>query len=135
MKFSTSAIALYMGLVFASGAVVGGFGHRLYSASAVSAKAPKASEEFRRHYMQEMKSRLNLSSDQITKLELILDETRARIQEANKKLEPEVTSIRSEQIEKIRLMLSPAQVTEYEKLRKEREERSKKKGNGPGPGF
>jgi len=29
MKFSRAAIALYVGLVFASGAVLGVFGHRL----------------------------------------------------------------------------------------------------------
>ena len=35
MKLSRAAIVLYVGLVFVSGAVLGFFGNRLYSASTV----------------------------------------------------------------------------------------------------
>ena len=37
MKLSRATIALYVGLVFVSGAVLGFFGNRLYTASTVSA--------------------------------------------------------------------------------------------------
>jgi Spy/CpxP family protein refolding chaperone len=137
MKLSRAAIALYMGLVFVSGAVVGGFSHRLYTVTTVDAKSTPNPEEFRKRYMAEMKSRVNLTPDQLTKLGFILDETRARqraAQEASKKmLDPEITAIRLEQIEKIRQMLTPEQRPLYDTLRKEREERGKKAGKtGPG---
>ena len=134
MKLSRGAIALYVGLVFASGAVLGAFGHRLYTVSTVSAKGPKNSEEFRKLYMEENKARLNLSPEQIAKWEFLLDESRVRTREAFRRLDPEIQTIRSEQIQKIEDMLKPEQRTEYEKLRKEREERNKKNPGRPGHG-
>lgn len=137
MKLSRGAIALYVGLIFASGAVLGGFGHRFYTVTTVNAKASKNPEEFRQRYMSEMRGRLTLTPEQYTKLEFILDETRARIRDAQKKLDPEIVEIRLEQIDKIRGMLTAEQKPLYEQLRKEREERAKQKGgaHANGPGF
>ena len=136
MKLSRGAVLSYVLLVFGCGAVVGGFGHRLYTASSVNAKGgARNSEEFRQRYMSEMKTRLTLTTDQYTKLEFIMDETRARIREAQDKLNPEVVAIRNDQVDKIRQMLSPEQRPRYEQLRKEREERARQKGHPNGPGF
>ena len=76
MKLSRWTIALYVGLVFASGVVVGAFGHRFIDVSAVSANARRNPEEFRKRFNEEMKSRLNLTTDQMTKLSAVLDSTR-----------------------------------------------------------
>ena len=138
MKFSRATIALYVGLVFASGAVLGALGHRLYTVTTtVTAKAGNNnSEEWRKKYMAENTQRLSLSQEQIQKWEFLLDETRARTKAAWKKMDPEVEAIRAEQIEKIRMMLSPEQRAGYDALRKEREERQKKKGgHSGGPGL
>ena len=136
MKLSRGAVALYVGLIFACGAVVGGFSHRLYTVTTVNAKASKNPEEFRQRYMAEMKGHVGLTPEQTMKLEFILDETRARIHDAQQKLDPEIMEIRTEQIEKIRDMLTAGQKPLYEQLRKEREERAKQKGaHPPGPGF
>jgi Spy/CpxP family protein refolding chaperone len=137
MKFSRATIALYIGLVFASGAVVGVLGQRLYTASTVIAKAtPPSSDEWRKKYMAENTERLKLTPEQISKWENLLDETRARTRAAWKTMDPEIESIRNEGIEKIRQMLTPEQRAGYDALRKERDERQKKKGpghpNGPG---
>ena len=53
MNFSRKTIALYVGLVFVSGAVLGVFGDRLYTVTTVTkAKNAKPSpEEFRRGYL------------------------------------------------------------------------------------
>jgi predicted metal-dependent phosphoesterase TrpH len=137
VKLSRSAVALYVGLIFACGAVLGAFSHRFYTVTTVNAKASKNPEEFRQRYMTEMKGRLTLTPEQYTKLEFILDETRARIRDAQKKLDPEIVEIRLEQIDKIRGMLTANQRPLYEQLRKEREERAKQKGgsHSNGPGF
>ncbi len=78
MKLSRLAISLYVGLVFASGAVLGAFGHRLYSVSTVvSAKQNRNAEEFRKRVIAEMQGRLKLSGEQVTKLNFIMDDTRS----------------------------------------------------------
>jgi hypothetical protein len=136
ISFSKTAIAGYIGLVFASGAAVGGFGHRLYTASSVAAKAPlMAPEEARRKYVDTLRGRLSLSEDQVTKLNLILDESRGRFHEAQERMRPTLESIRNDQTEHIRALLSPEQKTAYEEYRKERDELRKRQGPRPGPGF
>jgi Spy/CpxP family protein refolding chaperone len=137
MKLSRAAIALYVGLVFVSGAVLGGFAHRLYTVSAVSAKAPSNPEEFRKRVVEGMRTRLNLTEAQVVKLDLIYDETRARVHQTRKQMEPAFEAIRQEQIDMVKAMLTPEQRVEYDKFLKEREEYNKTnrgKGGRP-PGF
>jgi hypothetical protein len=136
MKLSRTAIALYVGLVFASGVVLGVSGHRLYTLSTVSAKAPRNPEEFRKGLVAEYQRRLQLSDQQVTQLNTILDETLAQYKAAHDKLVPELQAIHTTQIDRVRAMLSPQQQTEYEKMRQERQQRQKqerkKRGGGPG---
>ncbi len=131
MKFTRWTIALYMGVVFLSGAVLGGLGYRLYSESSVSANAQRNPEEFRRRYMDEMRSRLKLSDDQASKLSAILDETRMRFRATRDTIEPEMQRIREEQQEKVHTILRPEQIPEYEKMRKERDEEIRRRGLPP----
>jgi Spy/CpxP family protein refolding chaperone len=130
MNLSHRSIALYVALVFACGITLGVFGQRLYTASSVNAKAvqTKGPVSFKVRYVEESQRRLNLTDEQVTKLVHILDETRARMDEYNVRMvEPEMLRIRNEQVEKIRAMLTPEQVLEYEKLRQERDDRAKAK--------
>jgi hypothetical protein len=135
MKLSRAAIALYVGLIFASGAVLGAFGNRLYDASTSSAKSTRNPEEFRKRAVAEYRSRLKLNDEQVAKLNIIMDETRARVDDTRQKLHPAYKKIREEQQEKVRSMLTPDQQLEYDKMRKEREEREKQPGHGSGPGL
>ena len=128
MTLSRWKIALYVGLVFLSGAVLGAFSHRLYTISGVSANSPRNPEEFRKRYMEEMKSRLKLSADQVTKLSAILDETRARVRSTRESIEPEIRKIRDEQQEKVHQILSAEQIPEYDKMRQEREAEIQRRG-------
>jgi Spy/CpxP family protein refolding chaperone len=138
MNFSRKSIALYVGLVFVSGAVLGVFGDRLYTVTTVASKgknAPKPSpEEFRRGYLGFMQKRLSLTDPQVTQLGLILDETRARMNEVHERTVPEQQEIQKSQSEKIRALLTPAQQSEYDVVIKERRERMKKGGPRGGPG-
>jgi hypothetical protein len=139
MKLTKTTIALYIGLVFASGIVLGVFGDRLYTASAVNAKqgGPKNPEEFRKKMVAEWQTRLSLSDDQVLKLNIILDDTRSQFHEARQKMDPEMQAIRRSQQNRIREMLKPEQREEYEKMLVEREKREKENRGrrGPGPGF
>lgn len=136
MNFSRKFIALYVGLVFVSGAVLGVFGDRLYTVTTVTkAKNAKPSpEEYRRGYMGFMQKRLNLTEPQVTKLGLIFDETRARMNEVHERTIPEQKEIQKTQTEKIRELLTPEQRAQYEVMLKERRERVKKGGPRGGPG-
>jgi len=138
MNFSRKSIALYVGLVFVSGAVLGVFGDRLYTVTTVASKGknpPKFTpEEYRRGYMGFMQKRLNLTDPQVTQLGLIFDETRARMNEVHERTIPDQQEIQKSQSEKIRALLTPAQQAEYDLVVKERRERMKKGGPRGGPG-
>jgi Spy/CpxP family protein refolding chaperone len=128
MTFSRWKIAMYVGFVFVSGALLGAFSHRLYTVSGVSANAPRNPEEFRRRYMEEMKTRLKLTPDQVTQLSAILDETRSRVRSTRESIEPEIRKIREEQQEKVHHILSADQRPEYDQMRKEREAEIQRRG-------
>lgn len=126
MMRSNSTLALSLILVFASGTVVGALGYRSYSLNTVSAKnPPKSPEDYRREYIGEMQRRLGLQTQQVQKLETILDETRVKFRELRERSKPEMKAIQDAQTAEINAMLTPAQQVEYEKFRKEREDKRK----------
>ena len=129
MRRSNLLIAFYLVLIFASGIVVGAFVTHLYTANTVSAKAPPARltpEEWRRQYTDEMKTRLNLTPDQMTKLNVVLDLAGSKVHAEHERHNQEMKAIHEEQVNQTRLLLADTQRAEYEKLRQEREERAKK---------
>lgn len=133
MKASKLAIALYLALVFCSGALVGGFGYRLYTVSTVSAKTQHDPAEYRRWLIDEYRRRLNLSQDQVRQVNQILDEMRLRYRDEHERTKQE---IKAAQHEKIRAILDDTQKAEYEKMRQERQQREKqqRKSNRPAGG-
>ena len=142
MKLTRTAIALWMGLVFVCGGVLGALGHRLYTVSIVRAnngaarRNPRNPEEFRQRYTAEIKSRLHLTDDQLAKLEAVLDDTRMKVRETRAALDPEMKKIRDGQEAQIREILSDEQEAEWSKMQQERaaereERRSKRKRTTP----
>ena len=126
MNFSRKSIALYVGLVFVSGGVLGVFGDRLYTVTTVVSKGKNAKlspEEFRPRYIGFMQKRLGLTELQVVRLGLILDETRARMDEIHEQTLPERQEITKEQTEKIRELLTPAQQSGIENVLRESIER------------
>jgi hypothetical protein len=125
-------VAAYLLLTFASGAAVGGFGFWLYSTRSVDAGGPRrpSPEEYRARYLEEYRSRLQLSDEQVQKLAAILDATRVLFQQVSAKHRPEYEAIHQHQVEQVRAILNEQQRVEYEKVRAERE---KKRKGGFGP--
>ena len=143
MKLNRALIAVYVIAIFASGAVMGFYGHRFYDVSSVSANAPRNPDEFRRQFMAEMKSRLKLSETQAKQLSGILDETRAKfratrdsiepqLQATRDAIEPELRRIRENQQERVHAILNPDQQAEYDKILAERAAHLKQQGKRPG---
>lgn len=139
MKLSRLTIALYVGLIFASGVVLGVFGHSLYAVTVVRSNPPArrpTPEEVRKKTIAEMQVRMKLTDEQVSKITLIYDETRARVNEVHEKYRPQMDTITKDQRDKVRATLTSDQVSEYEKMLKERDERDKQRGGrGPGPGI
>ena len=124
MPRSRFSLLAYLLLVFLSGVVVGAVGHRLYTAREVRAvRRPASPDEYRRRYMEDMRTRLTLTEEQVRKVDAILDETRDRFR-------AEFKTIQDDQRQKIDAVLTPEQSAEYDKMQKEREERRKR---GPHP--
>jgi hypothetical protein len=146
MKLSRATIALYVGLVFVCGGVVGFFANRLYTATTVTAKnadtkAKMSPEEFRKYLVGVFRTRLKLSDDQVQQFNIILDETQAQVNAIHAQEDPQIDAVRASQITRMKLMLNPEQQTEYDKMLQERRERQKQQdqqrgGRRPGgPGL
>jgi len=139
VKLSRLTIALYVGLIFACGVVLGVFGHSLYAVTVVKSSQPAhrpTPEEVRKKTIAEMQVRMKLTDQQVSEITSIYDETRARVNEVHEKYKPQMDAITKDQRDKVRAALTPDQVGEYEKMLKERDEREKQRGGrGPGPGI
>ena len=135
MRPSRWTVALYMALVFACGGVAGAFAFRLYTVSGVSANVGQRNpEEFRKRFMADLKSRLQLNDDQAAKLGTIMDETRMQVRAARMTIEPELQKIRDDQKQRISELLSPDQQAEWQKILDERQrKRESKKNRSPRP--
>jgi Spy/CpxP family protein refolding chaperone len=136
VKLSRLTIALYVGLIFACGVVLGAFGHSLYAVTTVASKTTPKPEELRKKRLAEMQSRMKLSNEQFARINSIYDETRAKYHEVRERYKPDLDALEQLQRDKVRAVLTPEQVVEYEKMLKEQEERQKQNGGrGPGPGL
>jgi hypothetical protein len=127
MKKSNVAVTLSMLAVFASGAIVGALGHRLYMVRTVAAgvaengRGRETPEQWRRRYMSELTDRLKLDQPQVVQVNTILDETRDQYRAVKERAKPEMESIHRHQVERISALLSPQQKVEYDNFREERE--------------
>ena len=135
MPKSRFSATLYLLLVFLSGALFGGLSYRLYAVGSVSSSNPRPTpEEFRRQYMDSIRTKVNLDAQQVDQVNQILDETRAQFDQMNAHMKENGQAIRNQQIQKINAILrddqKPAYVAfqaEREKVRREMREKQKKK--------
>jgi hypothetical protein len=120
MKRNQWTASLMAVLLFCCGAAVGALAHRYYTSTAVSAKT---AEDFRHHYVSEMRAKLSLTPSQVTQLETILDETKAKFKAVRDSYHPAMLKIKEEQISRVKSILTPQQIPMYERLVAEREQR------------
>lgn len=107
-------------VLFVCGVLAGALGDRYLGMLKVNAKT---AEDFRHQYTNEMRARLKLTPQQILQLDVILDETKAKYKAARDLHRPEMVKIKDEQVERVKSILTPAQVPEYDRLVAEREQR------------
>lgn len=126
MKRSNWSIALYVVLIFVSGMAAGALGQRLVTSRVVSAdSAPRSPEQWRAKYVDEMRQRLSLDATQESKVNQILDVTRARYNEVRERNRPEMKRIQDEQAESIRGILNEGQKASYTSFRLEKDAQKK----------
>lgn len=137
MKLSRLTIALYVGLIFVSGAVLGVFAHSLYAvAHAASDPVRSRPEDVRKKTLANMQSRMKLTDQQVGEINSIMDDLRAHFHEVRERYKPEMDSLQKNSRNKVRAILTPDQLTEYEKMLKEQDEHQKQNGGrGSGPGM
>ena len=131
MLRSKWSAAFYLVLVFLSGALVGGFSYRLYSAATVTAGVPSRPDpvEWRKRYMDEMRTRVHIDAGQEAQIKQILDDTRAAFDKIRDRERQAYQDEQNAQIAKIFELLRPDQRPLYTKLRAEREARRKAQQN------
>lgn len=122
MKRIQWAATLLAIILFCLGVAVGVLAERYYHEAHVNAKT---AEDWREHYIHEMRSKLKLTDDQVGKLETILDDTKAQYKAVRDSYRPAMLKIKEEQIGRVKSILTPGQVPGYEKLVAEREQRNR----------
>ena len=125
MLRSRFSAALYLALVFLSGALVGGFAYRLYLVNTVSATVSRRLDpvEWRKRYLDEMRSQVHTDGDQEAQINQILDETDAAFAKIREQEKQKYQDEQNAQNAKILELLRPDQRPLYSKLRAEREAR------------
>ena len=121
MKRNQVMAAAFAALLFLSGVAVGALGHRYYAPPSVLA----GPEVARHKYVQEMQDRLKLTPAQVTQLETIMHETKAKTRAVRDSIHPQMLQIKQDHIARVRSILTPEQIPVYEKLVAEREQRSR----------
>ena len=114
-KWQTVGVAL---VIFALGFLVGALSLNLYHRRAAAAQFVPPSVRFERALKQ-----LNLSSDQQTKVQAILDETRSQLRDVRKDSQPKVTEIRDHARARLQAVLTPEQWRKLDDDMKESRER------------
>jgi hypothetical protein len=134
MQISGGKVALYLGLIFGGGVASGVLGHMLYSSEIVAAKVSpaKTNDDWRKTYTESMRTRLQMTDEQMKRLDETLDETRIEYRLMRQRYKPEMEKIHQGQVEKIKKFLKPEQMAEFEKLELERVERMRARESGPG---
>ncbi len=125
MKRWNLPIAVYLFLVFVSGGVVGALGYRMYSPPSARSEQRVSPEVWRRQYLDELRTRVNLTPDQMQKMNVIMDETDSSFNQMHERHHQEVEKVKEEHRAKLRAILTPDQIPKYEQFRAERDARMK----------
>jgi predicted secreted Zn-dependent protease len=115
------SIAIYLFLVFASGITVGLVSYRLYAANTASANSPKSMTEYRKRYLDGMRTKVGASEAQIAAITRELDETKRKYDALAAEEQPLHDKIQQDHINEIKALLNDQQKIAYDNWRAERE--------------
>jgi uncharacterized protein YnzC (UPF0291/DUF896 family) len=120
---SRVTIAFYLLLVFASGMLVGVESHRLYATTSTARanNSPQNMSEFRRRYLEGMRTQVGASEAQVAQINNILEDTKKKVDELTAAEKPLHDKIQQEHIDQIKELLNPQQRIAYDNWRAARE--------------
>ena len=124
MNLSKFKALLIVAVVFLLGAVAGASLSRTVLRS-ISARGPH--HDSRGPFIEKLQKRLDLSGDQRTQIQAILDESHQQFGRLHQSVKPRFEAIRQQMAEKIRKQLNPDQVREFAAMRAEYEQRKAKR--------
>jgi hypothetical protein len=110
-------------LLFLCGAAVGALANHLFEARSVVAKN---ADTDRQRYINDMRTKLKLTPDQVNELQAIMDDTKAKVKAVRDSYHPQMLTIKAEHIARVKSILTAQQVPVYEQLVAERERRAAK---------
>ncbi|MDP9052928.1 MAG: hypothetical protein M3N93_01285 [Acidobacteriota bacterium] len=130
MPRSRLSIALYLFLVFGSGILVGIVSDRWYATNTASVNntAPGTMSEFRKRYLEGMRTKVGANEQQIGAIIKTLDETKRKFDALAAQEQPLHDRIQQDHINQIKALLTPQQIVAYDKWRAERERERAKQG-------
>jgi hypothetical protein len=114
--------AVFALVLFCCGAAAGALADHYLASNVVNAKT---ANDFRKHYVAEMRTKLNLTGAQVNQLEGILDNTKKKYKALRDQYRPSMLQIKAEQISEVKSILKPEQIAPYEQLVAEHERRAK----------
>jgi hypothetical protein len=97
----------------------------MYSPPSARSDQRLSPEAWRTRYLNELQTRVNLTPDQVQKVNVILDDIDASFNQAREKHHQEIDKIREDHRAKLRAILTPEQLPKYEQFRTERDARMK----------
>jgi hypothetical protein len=109
-------------LLFFGGAVAGVLANRYYTTTTVCAKT---SETYRNRYVAEMESKLKLTTAQVKQLEVIMDDTKAKVKAIRDSYKPAILQVKNAHVQEVKSILTAQQIPGYEQLLSERERRAR----------
>jgi len=122
MPRSRISIAIYLLLVFASGITVGLVSYRLYATNTASANnTPRSMSEYRKRYLDGMRTKVGASEAQIAAITRELDETKRKYDALAAQEQPLHDKIQQDHIDEIKALLNDQQRIAYDNWRAERE--------------
>lgn len=136
MKRRTAA--LLVAAVFAAGVAVGALGMHLLEHHPRWSGGPSGPRSERGDgFADRLRDRLDLTPEQTERIAAIMREARAEARALHERLRPEARALMEQSEQRIREVLTPAQLGEFEKLRAEHRERADLflLGRGPLPSW
>jgi len=121
MPRSRISIAIYLFLVFASGIMVGVVSYRLYATNTASANSPRSMSEFRKRYLDGMRTKVGASEAQIVEITRTLDDTKRKFDALAAQEQPLHDRIQQDHIDEVKALLNDQQKIAYDNWRAERE--------------
>lgn len=124
--------ALYLGLVFAAGSVLGAAAHRFYAVQTADARvsqpARKSSKEYRAELVACLRDEIKLTQEQATEVSAIYDDIGDQYHAVRRTIDPEVKALRAQRADRIMALLDDEQKMKYQEILAERERKRAEKG-------